>query len=131
MRLRATDTTGVPTVDSEHIVALNDELTESIAQNRSDVAIRAVGQSKEDLSRVELEGLFVRYFAMHHFIRSGEGRQWVFEGSQEGFISIAEAMLKAAARAPLGGADDIWDCTFEPRMFLALGLEEAGPLGNG
>jgi hypothetical protein len=79
----------------------------------------------------ELSNVSYRLGALAKFIREGKGGKWTIPVLYEDHTLINEALIRAAARAPLFAACTVGEVSFEPESFLAVFLEESEAEGNG
>jgi hypothetical protein len=121
----------IPPVDPERILEAHQKV----------VADREEFGSVEPMASVV--GLFVkrmepkaildithRLYALANFLHRGEANEWLVKETGSEFILVNEALLRAAARAPLMEAEYMKDMSFDPQTFMPVVLEEAEAEGK-
>ena len=78
----------------------------------------------------EIMAVSYRLIALAKVLQEGKGKPWTFAVNGEGFHMVNEALLKAAARAPLFEAGTVGKVAFEHDAFEKIALEEAEAEGK-
>src|SRR5205085_10342494 len=71
-----------------------------------------------------------RLFALANFLHSGEAKEWLMTETGGDYVLVNEAVLRAAAQAPLMEAEYIRDMTFDSRTVMPIVLQEADAEGK-
>lgn len=71
-----------------------------------------------------------RLRALAKLIGEGEGKPWTYAVEEDGGHMINEALLRAAARAPLFEAKIVKDVRFDLEEFMKIALEESDTEGQ-
>ena len=72
----------------------------------------------------------VRLTALAGLIENGDGKEWTIRLHDRPYRLVNEALLRAAARAPLFEAATVGEVAFDPDTFLPIAMEEAETKGN-
>jgi hypothetical protein len=73
----------------------------------------------------EIMAVSYRLGALAKILQEGKGKSWTFAVNGEGYHMVNEALLKAAARAPLFEARTIGEVSFDFASFEKIALEES------
>ena len=72
----------------------------------------------------EIMAVSYRLGALAKVLQEGKGKPWTFAVNSEGYHMVNEALLKAAARAPLFEAKTVGEVSFDA-TFEKIALEES------
>jgi hypothetical protein len=122
----------VPPVDPEHIIEAHRKVVADREEyGSSETTVSIVGLFAKRMAPYDVLNIVHRMYALASFLHSGEAREWLNTdtGSSE-YILVNEAVLRAAARAPLNEAEYMKDMSFDPKTFMPIVLEEAETEGK-
>ena len=121
----------VPPVDPEHVIEAHQKVASDHEEYGStDVTVSVIGLFRKRLAPERMLDLTHRLFALANFLKKGEAKEWLMENTGTDYILINEAVLRAAARAPLAEAEYMKDMSFEKDTFIPIVLEEAEAEGK-
>jgi hypothetical protein len=121
----------VPAVHPDHII----EAHQKVAADRekygsSDVTVSVVSLFARRMKSEDVLHITHRLFALANFLHEGEASEWLMKETGTDYILVNEALLRAAARAPLMEAEYIKDMSFDKATFTPIVLEEAETEGK-
>lgn len=121
----------VPAVNPEHII----EAHEKVANDREEYGsaeptASVISLFSKGMKPDEILHIVHRLHALANFLHSGEAKEWLQTDTGNDYILINEAVLRAAARAPLCEAEYMKDMTFDPATFMPIVLEEVETEGK-
>jgi hypothetical protein len=121
----------VPPVESKHIIDAYKKVLEDRERFGSiDVTVSVVSLFAKKLEPKKTLDITHRIFALATFLQTGAAKAWIMEETGEEFVLIHDALLRAAARAPLMEAEYIKDMAFSEDTFMRLVLEESQTEGR-
>ncbi|MDB5601181.1 MAG: hypothetical protein JWN71_3225 [Xanthobacteraceae bacterium] len=121
----------IPAVNPDHIIEAHQKVVADRERlGSSDVTISCVSLFSGRMKPQKILDITHRLFALARFLEEGEAKEWVMEETGTDYILVNEALLRAAARAPLMEAEYIKDMGFEKDTFLPIVLEEAETEGK-
>ena len=134
MRVRKDDggtNKAIPVVDPNDLIKIHEKVHADTERfGSSDVMVSAVSLFHGKLQPNEILNISHRLFALANFVIEGEGDQWLMKETGAEYVLVNEALLRAAARAPLTEAEYIKDIRFEKETFLPIALQEAETKGK-
>ena len=121
----------VSVVNPRHII----EAHKKVAADReeygsSDVTVSVVSLFSGKLPPTTILDITHRLFALANFLSTGQANQWLMKDTGTEYILVNEALLRAAARAPLMEAEYVKDMSFDNNTFMPIVLEEAESEGK-
>ena len=121
----------VPPVDPEHVIAAHKKvIADREKYGTPDVTVSVVSLFTKRLEPKAILDITHRLFALGNFLHSGQAKEWLMAETGTDYILVNEAVLRAAARAPLMEAEYMKDMTFNTETFMPIVLEEAEAEGK-
>jgi hypothetical protein len=74
--------------------------------------------------------VFYRLMALARVVGEGDGEAWTMTVDGEEYKLVSEAMVRAAAKAPLKEAGVVGDIAFDAKQLLEIALQEAESEGS-
>jgi hypothetical protein len=124
-------TKSVPTVDPDHVVEAHRKVVADREEYGSaDPTASVVGLFAKRMEPHDVLNIVHRMYALANFLHRGEASEWLQRETGSDYILMNEAVLRAAARAPLNEAEYMKDMSFDPKTFMPIVLEEAETEGK-
>ncbi len=121
----------VPVVDPRHVIEAHQKIAGDHEKYGSpDITVSIVSLFSGKLESKEILDITHRLFALANFLDTGQADQWLRKDTGNDYILVNEALLRAAARAPLMEAEYIKDMSFDKEVFMSIVLEEAESEGK-
>jgi len=121
----------VPPVEPEHVIEAHRKVVADREKYGSpDVTVSVVSLFNRRLEPKIILNISHRLFALANFLHSGEAKEWLMTETGGDYVLVNEAVLRAAAQAPLMEAEYIRDMTFDSRTFMPIVLQEADAEGK-
>jgi hypothetical protein len=122
----------IPAVSAEFAIRAFQKITnDHETYGSAEPTISIVRAFHKSHSADELSNVSYRLGALAKFIREGNGGKWTIPALHEDHTLVNEALIRAAACAPLYEARTVGEVSFEPETFLAIVLKEAEIEGRG
>jgi hypothetical protein len=122
----------IPPVPAELIIKAAQQVTDDHERYGSaEPTISVIRAFAKTHSPDELLAVTYRLGALAKLIKDGQGGKWTITVLHQDYKLVNEALLRAAAHAPLSEAGTVGEISFEPKAFLAIALEESEAEGTG
>lgn len=95
-----------------------------------DPAVSIVSALHDECDPQEMISISHRLTALAHLIRCGDGKGWTIEVDGQEYTLVNEALIQAAATAPLAEAKTISELRFDPKAILEIALRESDTSGT-
>ena len=121
----------VPPVDPEHILEAHQKVVADREEfGSAEPTASVVGLFVKRMEPKAILDITHRLYALANFLHHGAAKEWLIKETGSKFILVNEAVLRAAARAPLMEAEYMKDMSFDPKTFMPIVLEEAEAEGK-
>lgn len=121
----------VPVVDPEYLIEGHRKVAADHEKYGStDATVSLVSLFNKRLKADVILNILHRLFALTNFMRSGAADQWLLKETGSDYMLVNEALLRAAARAPLSEAEYMGELAFDAKTFMSIVLEEAESEGK-
>jgi|SRR6516225_7660244 hypothetical protein len=121
----------VPPVDPHHVIEAHQKVVADREEYGSaDPTVSVVRLFAKRMAPHDVLNIVHRLYALANFLHSGEASEWLNRDTGSEYILVNEAVLRAAARAPLREAEYMKDMSFDPKSFRPIMLEEAETEGK-
>jgi hypothetical protein len=121
----------IPVVSAELIMAASDAAARN--HGNADPAISIVMALGKLYPAEALLPVTYRLHALANLLAADHGKEWTITIAGKGYTLLNEALLRAAAKAPLETHPEqvMGDLSFDPPTFLRIALEESQAQGTG
>ena len=121
----------VPAVQPERIIEAHQKVVADREKyGSSDVMVSVVSLFAGREKPEDILHITHRLFALANFLDKGGAGEWLMKETGTDYILVNEAVLRAAARAPLMEAEYMKDMSFQKNTFMPLVLVEAEAEGK-
>jgi hypothetical protein len=121
----------VPSVDPKHVIEAHKKLVADREEyGSSEPMISIAGLFAKRMPPHDVLNIVHRLYALANFLHSGEAKEWLNTDTGTDYILLNEAVLRAAARAPLNEAEYMKDMSFDPKTFMPIALAEVEAEGR-
>lgn len=121
----------VPPVDPEFVIEAHRKVVADREEYGSaDPMVSIVGLFAKRMEPDDVLKIAHRMYALANFLHRGEANEWLIKDTGSDYILVNDAVLRAAARAPLSEAEYMRDMSFDPKTFMPIVLEEAETEGK-